>query len=322
MKALLGRPALATRTAIVCVVLLAGPQRLALANDTWQYEASLAYVTSEEAQAPSAKSSTRGLGVRYYFSALREFADYPLAEAAFAERIGQIGISYQVGKFEDDFVEKHDVSSMALSASLMRPGTDFLLRLSWRETRFSEASTKFGLSGAGTIVDPTSEKIDVNTSTISVGYFVRRHLLVGYGHGESRADIVYQPTSFPPDRFDARSNRLFVQHLGKVGDGQHLASNMLMERVESKFSGGTTMSNSIVAVQGRYYPRRMHGMSLELGRNAGDDKDDEGHWYEIGYDCFVTGRVNLGASFKRFSAKDKVQGEDEKTLVAFVNVRF
>lgn len=308
------------------------------ANDSWQYQASLAYVASKEEQVPSADYPTVGTGLSYSFSSLPLAGDYPLAESRFAERVGSFHIGYLMGRYEYDIVEEHDVSALSVSANLMHPGTDFAGSVAWRRARFSEAAYKPGfIDGApgapvaprsetddalGAPVALRSETIDMDTLAMSLGYFVRKHVLLGYAHSRTTTEFNYQPTGISPDRSRSASDRLFLQFLGKVGAEAHLAADLVLGRLKSEPSGHPARTNRLVVVQGRYYPNRRHGASIELGRNTGEDQDDEGIWYEVGYDVFVTSRFNVGGSFRQFLADDKVQGEDQRTLAAYDAYRF
>lgn len=283
------------------------------AAETWQYEGAVVYSSSKQKSAPNVDTSAIGAGVGYSFSPLPTVSNYPLAEAQFAERVGNAQFLYLNGNAETDTLEKTDVNVVGTSVTLMQPSSDFALQVGFNRPYYSDAKIK-----------NSSSQVKINEDTISVaaGYFVQKYLLIAIEHKKDSATYLYQPTSIPSIDSDTTTNRLFVQYLANLNDVSFFAGNLSAGVVNATTTGNAKKSNRIASFRGTYYLNKMHGVSLEYGQNSGDDLTQEGRWYQVGYQGFITNSVSINGAYKKFSIKDSSQGSDETTVMAGMSVRF
>lgn len=282
------------------------------AAETWQYEAAVLYSGSKQDSAPNADTSVIGAGIGYAFSPLPSTGNYPLAEAQFAERVGNVALTYISGSAKSDIIENTDVDSFGATVTLMQPNDDFAIQLGYSKLGFADTKIKNST---------TQVKIDVDSFSVAAGYFVQKYLLVAIEHRKESADYTYQPSAASNDS-DTTTNQLILQYLAELTNGSFFAGILSIGKVDATSTNNPDESNRTVAFRGTYYPNKNHGVSLELGQNSGDDLSKEGNWYKAGYQGFVADNISISASYQKFSAKDSSQSPDEATTMAGMSIRF
>lgn len=283
------------------------------AADTWQYEGALVYNSLKQNSAPNLETSAVGAGISYSFSPLPYVGNYPLAESQFAERVGNVSLIYLDGSVEADFLEKTDVNAYGATVTLMHPNSDLAFQVGYNKFDYKDSKIK----GSSTQVS-----IDADTVSVAIGYFVQKYLMIALEHTKDSADYSFQPSATPSSNNDTTTNQLIVQYFTELNNKAFFAGNLSLRNIDTTSTGNLKDTNTAISFRGTYYLNKMHGISLELGQNSGDDASAEGNWNEVGYKGFITNSISMNAAYKKFSIKDSSQGSDENNVMAGLSVRF
>src|SRR5437879_12726346 len=117
---------IATRGVVASSLVAAamGGPSLALAEDTFQAEASLSY---SRLDTDFSRSNTATGELTYFFDALPVVKDYPLEQAQFVERIGSLSANYRRTYANyNDFETLNTVPQYGATDLFARPGTPCL----------------------------------------------------------------------------------------------------------------------------------------------------------------------------------------------------
>jgi len=285
---------IATRGVVASSLVAAamGGPSLALAEDTFQAEASLSY---SRLRTDFSRSNTATGELTYFFDALPVVKDYPLEQAQFVERIGSLSANYsRTYNNYNDFESLNNGSMYGVTALFARPGTPFF------------ASAGYDSLYSGKLRNgPLESEADAKFYQLAVGAYVDKTtaLSLGWSRNTVRNKSTFggAPFSDSKDTFD--SVGISGQHLARLSGGDHLALLAGLSLDAHERQGSASEKNRTVFVQATYYPTKMLGLKLGVLADRGDDRLNEGEFYLAGVQMFVTPTLSLSLDFQKSHAK-------------------
>jgi len=285
---------IATRGVVASSLVAAamGGPSLALAEDTFQAEASLSY---SRLRTDFSRSNTATGELTYFFDALPVVKDYPLEQAQFVERIGSLSANYsRTYNNYNDFESLNNGSMYGVTALFARPGTPFFASAGYDSLYSgklrngpleSEANAKFYQLAVGAYVDKTTA------------------LSLGWSRNTVRNKSTFGGAPFSDSKDTLDSVSISGQHLARLSGGDHLALLAGLSLDAHERQGSASEKNRTVFVQATYYPTKMLGLKLGVLADRGDDRLNEGEFYLAGVQMFVTPTLSLSLDFQKSHAK-------------------
>jgi len=270
---------------------MGGPS-LALAEDTFQAEASLSY---SRLRTDFSRSNTATGELTYFFDALPVVKDYPLEQAQFVERIGSLSANYsRTYNNYNDFESLNNGSMYGVTALFARPGTPFF------------ASAGYDSLYSGKLRNgPLESEADAKFYQLAVGAYVDKTtaLSLGWSRNTVRNKSTFGGAPFSDSKDTLDSVSISGQHLARLSGGDHLALLAGLSLDAHERQGSASEKNRTVFVQATYYPTKMLGLKLGVLADRGDDRLNEGEFYLAGVKMFVTPTLSLSLDFQKSHAK-------------------
>ncbi|TMH15556.1 MAG: putative porin [Betaproteobacteria bacterium] len=285
---------IATRGVVASSLVAAamGGPSLALAEDTFQAEASLSY---SRLRTDFSRSNTATGELTYFFDALPVVKDYPLEQAQFVERIGSLSANYsRTYNNYNDFESLNNGSMYGVTALFARPGTPFF------------ASAGYDSLYSGKLRNgPLESEADAKFYQLAVGAYVDKTtaLSLGWSRNTVRNKSTFGGAPFSDSRDTLDSVSISGQHLARLSGGDHLALLAGLSLDAHERQGSASEKNRTVFVQATYYPTKMLGLKLGVLADRGDDRLNEGEFYLAGVQMFVTPTLSLSLDFQKSHAK-------------------
>ncbi|TMH46786.1 MAG: putative porin [Betaproteobacteria bacterium] len=285
---------IATRGVVASSLVAAamGGPSLALAEDTFQAEASLSY---SRLDTDFSRSNTATGELTYFFDALPVVKDYPLEQAQFVERIGSLSANYsRTYNNYNDFESLNNGSMYGVTALFARPGTPFF------------ASAGYDSLYSGKLRNgPLESEADAKFYQLAVGAYVDKAtaLSLGWSRNTVRNKSTFGGAPFSDSRDTLDSVSISGQHLARLSGGDHLALLAGLSLDAHERQGSASEKNRTVFVQATYYPTKMLGLKLGVLADRGDDRLNEGEFYLAGVQMFVTPTLSLSLDFQKSHAK-------------------
>ena len=285
---------IATRGVVASSLVAAamGGPSLALAEDTFQAEASLSY---SRLRTDFSRSNTATGELTYFFDALPVVKDYPLEQAQFVERIGSLSANYsRTYNNYNDFESLNNGSMYGVTALFARPGTPFF------------ASAGYDSLYSGKLRNgPLESEADAKFYQLAVGAYVDKTtpLSLGWSRNTVRNKSTFGGAPFSDSRDTLDSVSISGQHLARLSGGDHLALLAGLSLDAHERQGSASEKNRTVFVQATYYPTKMLGLKLGVLADRGDDRLNEGEFYLAGVKMFVTPTLSLSLDFQKSHAK-------------------
>ena len=274
------------------VAALVGSPSLALAEDTFQAEASLSY---SRLRTDFSRSNTATGELTYFFDALPVVKDYPLEQAQFVERIGSLSANYsRTYNNYNDFESLNNGSMYGVTALFARPGTPFF------------ASAGYDSLYSGKLRNgPLESEADAKFYQLAVGAYVDKTtaLSLGWSRNTVRNKSTFGGAPFSDSKDTLDSVSISGQHLARLSGGDHLALLAGLSLDAHERQGSASEKNRTVFVQATYYPTKMLGLKLGVLADRGDDRLNEGEFYLAGVQMFVTPTLSLSLDFQKSHAK-------------------
>jgi len=285
---------IATRGVVASSLVAAamGGPSLALAEDTFQAEASLSY---SRLDTDFSRSNTATGELTYFFDALPVVKDYPLEQAQFVERIGSLSANYsRTYNNYNDFESLNNGSMYGVTALFARPGTPFF------------ASAGYDSLYSGKLRNgPLESEADAKFYQLAVGAYVDKTtaLSLGWSRNTVRNKSTFGGAPFSDSKDTLDSVSISGQHLARLSGGDHLALLAGLSLDAHERQGSASEKNRTVFVQATYYPTKMLGLKLGVLADRGDDRLNEGEFYLAGVQMFVTPTLSLSLDFQKSHAK-------------------
>ena len=285
---------IATRGVVASSLVAAamGGPSLALAEDTFQAEASLSY---SRLRTDFSRSNTATGELTYFFDALPVVKDYPLEQAQFVERIGSLSANYsRTYNNYNDFESLNNGSMYGVTALFARPGTPFF------------ASAGYDSLYSGKLRNgPLESEADAKFYELAVGAYVDKTtaLSLGWSRNTVRNKSTFGGAPFSDSKDTLDSVSISGQHLARLSGGDHLALLAGLSLDAHERQGSASEKNRTVFVQATYYPTKMLGLKLGVLADRGDDRLNEGEFYLAGVQMFVTPTLSLSLDFQKSHAK-------------------
>ena len=285
---------IATRGVVASSLVAAamGGPSLALAEDTFQAEASLSY---SRLRTDFSRSNTATGELTYFFDALPVVKDYPLEQAQFVERIGSLSANYsRTYNNYNDFESLNNGSIYGATVLFARPGTPLI------------ASAGYDSLYSGKLRNgPLESEADAKFYQLAVGAYVDKTtaLSLGWSRNTVRNKSTFGGAPFSDSKDTLDSVSISGQHLARLSGGDHLALLAGLSLDAHERQGSASEKNRTVFVQATYYPTKMLGLKLGVLADRGDDRLNEGEFYLAGVQMFVTPTLSLSLDFQKSHAK-------------------
>lgn len=273
------------------VVVGLGEARIAVAQDTFQWEAELSYGRQSF---DGGRIDYPVAGATFFFEKLPLPKDYPLEEAAFVERIGSIGVQYTRLIFNIDSLETHSDGSFPSANVLIRhPDTPFFADF----TYYSYRSGKSRFTSPGQFVETESRG---SVYQLSAGAYVDKTTAVSLDL--SKAKFTFTSTTnlgSSESRDSSDAIGLSARHLARLPNGDHLAFLAGASQTKDQREGAASEKSRGFFLQGTYYPTNTLALELLISINRGDDSSSEGETYGAGVRNFFTPTFGMALAFQR-----------------------
>ena len=265
-----------------------------LAQDHYRAEAGVDYLQVDGDSSGAVNTKSFGVFGAYYLRELPRLpSDYPLDQAPFVERAGELNASYRRTESElDSFDTTGSGSSWNVGFIFRRPDTPLFFAASFG----ASDSEKFRSRTSG-----SEFEIDSKSYALSGGAYVAKNTLVGLSWSESR--VKTRNTTSTPKSTDTTIG-IFAQHLFFLPGATHLALNASLSQTEDETDGSPTEKNQSLSLAGTYYPTKRLGLTLGYAYDTGDDRFNEGQAFLVGARYFITPAFSVFGSLQTFQGKD------------------
>jgi hypothetical protein len=266
------------------------------AQENYQFELAPEYRASEDDD--DVKTTIYAVTGRFYFSPVN-IGSHPYAEAAFLERVGNVGLI--LGQTKLDFGDGIEGDGPAYGAELvfMQPGSPIFIEANYVRSEFSSDA-------------PLDVESEGDVYSLQLGGFVTQGLRVNLGYAHQEVNVTSLLAGIDDTtEFDAYAViAKFVKELSG-GTAVNVEGFFEINRFDDGIDDG---SNTEAHIAADYYFTQ--GLSAGIGftANQGDDEGDEGKTFLVRLNAFITPRFSINASFEQFSA-DNDAGLDEDTFL-------
>ncbi len=229
--------------------------------------------------------------VSHYFSPVHT-SGYPLAEADFFERIGQIRLHAGPGELKDGSFDA-DRFSYGVSANFAKPRHPLTGQIF-----YSTRDTEYNFPIVG---DSINERYGFD-----VGFFLADNFLIDFGHSRSKTkrSIIGLTNVEFKDQFYA-INLKWVEKLPN-NRAVNLQGSLVLNRFDDPTEDG---ENRIVAFAGDFYLNRRVSIGGGAVINRGDKETREGEVYFANVLAFLNPHFFIDFYYEDFSARNS--GKDD-----------
>ena len=244
--------------------------------------------------------STRGLQLdgRIYFSPVQT-ETHPLAEAAFLERVGSVGLLGSLLEFESSDGDKADGSAYGISVDYRRPGKALVL----------------GASGIQTRADDGNFTADSTFWSLSAGAYVATATTVAVAYSSNELDSDFGDTT-------TTSWTLGVRSVIKTSNDKAWAWSANLGTQETDFDGYSSDLHSLGGSL-TYYPSRYTGFGGALTLTADDFKSlADGGRVAVFVRHFVNPAFSFGFGYEHDDTDNSSDGARADRFTATAAVRF
>lgn len=276
-----------TLVSSVLLALALGLPVVVFAEDTYRFEAELAY---DRQKSDFAEIELVGASLNYYFSPLPlQLSDYPQDETAFASRASGLSILLaRVTLDQTGSQTSSDGSAAGVELTFRRPDSAFYLRGHYLKIDYGKQTTTFGGFGPVTTVEVEMKQ---DAYEVDIGGYVARTSLLALEIGEETFKARNSLSGAEPDQ-KTRHLGVFGRHLLQGEAGEHVALEAHLLRLEADVPGSASQTGQRVDLQATIYPKRNFGLTIAFASENGDAATiDRG--FRLGGKVFLTPDISL-----------------------------
>lgn len=241
-----------------------------------------------------------GIGAKYFFAPVNPNKG-PLNEAEFLDR--QTSVLGLLGTLEID------LGGVTLDGNLFDVGFEFA-----DQSQPFTVSIDYLTGSAKKTISGVTGKIIVDTTTVTLGYFLDSHSAVGFKYEKSTSDFKLNGVS--QGKFDTDTIGVKYKNVMPL-DGSRYAN---FEAGLDHISDDNSNSNNELSARGDYYLDIQTGLFAGLAFNSGDDPFAEGTTLKLGANTFISPTVKLAFEYDSFMAKEN--NNDNNTIDIEIEARF
>jgi len=286
------------RTALVISMIWAMTSSISQAESP-NYNLSVAGMYSKQDNDDDTSLTLMGIGAKYYFMPVNPNKG-PLNEADFLDR--QSNVLAIIGTLDVDFGTSIDGNFYNVGAEYADQSQPFTVNVN-----YIAGSAKKTITG-------TSVKVTLDTTSVSLGYYMDAHTALYLEYDNTTSDIKVDGSSI--GKYDADSFGVRYKNVMLL-ESSHYAN---FEAGFSNISDNDNNSNNELFVRGDYYDNIQTGLFAGLAYNSGDDSSSEGTTISAGINIFLTPSANFEFEFDKFSAK--ANNNDSQSISFGFEARF
>lgn len=279
----------------ICVV------KVSYAQEFYQTEISASHSSSKS---DNYDATDTAVVLTQHFSPV-DTADHPLAEAAFLERIGSVGLL--IGTLDVQYASGPKVDGPEYGAMLtyMKPDMPILL-----QAGFIKADVEFS--------PPYDADMTMDLYALGLGGFIEDGILFAIQHSHSETEL--SGPGILAAKTESNIYQVVAKYVGDLSDG--VAFNVEGTLGIKKYDDGSAdNTNTIAEVSGDYYINARNSIALGLSVNTGGNISAEGKGYAIGFNSFLNPNFNIDIGFAKF-VSDDIKSEDAESLKIALSARF
>ena len=230
-----------------------------------------------------------------------------MAEAAFLERVGRVGLQVGIGTLEDVLGREADLTRFVTTVEYMKPSQPLYIGLVVDRMKVDLDS-------------PGSGDMITDIKDLQVGWFIEDGLRVGAGYSYELEDIDITAPSVIDRKTEYNRFSINGKMVRKLGGGKALNAEAMVsyDLYDDEVNDG---SNTVLYLSGDYYFNNRMSAGVGLEYNRGDEEDVEGETLEANFTNFFTPSLYISVDLEKFEA-DNSTGTDEERFDVLLAYRF
>lgn len=247
--------------------------------------------------------------IQYFFSPVVLDKNQPFGEAAFIQRIGNLGAAASSLSYEDKSYERANYGGYSFNGAVYS-GDLFLMGSTTNNNPTLRAKTDTS----------KSQVIDASNNSLSIGFYFLPLSTIAYSRSETSQNYTPSQGAIKIPEVKATSDAISIKTLLSLKNGQSLVLNGSWTRTNREHT--LNENNKIVQVGGAYYLNPQMYLNLGHLKNSGDNASSEGNQISYGLGFTTDHRLLFSIQATKFTAKNSGVGFDSSSLQTSVHYRF